>query len=288
MIIRTILISVDGNEAARPLMETAFLVARDFKAHVSGLHVCYDARDALPLLGEGMSGGMIEELIDMAEKEAAERAGAASRMFADFCEHRGIPMIAEPAIQDGATASWFEREGEEEEVIVSMAKLSDLTVIGRPRSDTDPAAQAKLNTVLFETGRPVLIAPPESPSHLGQHIAIAWNSSVEAARAVQAAIPFIEQAEQVTIITAESHRTATKVAEDLKTYMAWHGVEADIRTLAGSSKPVGEGLLNACDDIDADLLVMGGFTHSRMRQLILGGVTSHVIANATIPVLMVH
>lgn len=288
MPIKTILAPIDGADHCKPLLETAFLAAREFNAHVKGLHAKVDAREAIPLLGEGMSGGMVEEMIDMAEKEAGSKAEIAARMFSDYCQHRGIAIIDSPEKVTEVTASWAEIEGREDDVIIRAAGLSDLVVVRNPGETGDPAAQVILNTVLFETARPVLVAPPQSPATLGRNIAIAWNGSLEATRAVQAALSFLPNADKVTVLTAESQRTDRDAGDGLADYFAWHGIHADIQPLTDSDQSVGEMVLGKAIEAGADLLVMGAYTHGRMRQLILGGVTSHVISHANIPVFMSH
>lgn len=290
MTIKTILTPIDGREASKSVLDLAFLTAKEFSAHIKGLHVKVDAREAIPLLGEGMSGGMVEEMIDMAENEATARAEAAAKMFAGACAAQGVEMLASPKPVTGPSASWQEAEGREEDIICREAPLNDLVIVRRPGagSSSDATAQMVLNTVLFETGRPALIAPEKTPATIGRNIAIAWNGSVEATRTIQSAMTFIPGAEKVTIITAESDRTETDEAEKLAEYFLWHGVTVAVEAINQTGGSVGELVLAKADDVGADLLIMGAYTHGRMRQLILGGVTSHVIGHANIPVYMAH
>ena len=289
MSIKSILVPVDGTEGARPALEMAFAVGKQFSAHVDVLHVSADPKDAVPLLGEGMSGAMIEEMIDYAEKEAAERAASGRRMFDEVCARDSVSVTGTPPAADTVSAAWVEVVGRDNEAVARRGRLADLIVAGRPTADGDPSATMVLNGALFETGRPVLVAPPGvSPAAVGSKVAIAWNLNAEAARAVAAAIPFLSRAESVVVVTAESKRTSSDAAGELVPYLAWHGISAATKAIPPSRRAIGEALLGACADIGADLLVMGAYTHGRVRQLILGGVTRHVLAEATIPVLMVH
>ncbi|MFQ5619515.1 MAG: universal stress protein, partial [Rhodospirillales bacterium] len=145
-----------------------------------------------------------------------------------------------------------------------------------------------LNAALFETGRPVLVAPPSAPAVLGRKVAISWNGSAQAARAVAAALPYIMRSDGVVILTVESDRTSASAAPELAAYLAWHGVRAETKFFSPTNRSIGAALLKECADAGADLLVMGAYTHSRMRQLILGGVTRHVLAEATVPLFMAH
>ncbi|MDP6573117.1 MAG: universal stress protein [Rhodospirillales bacterium] len=297
MSIKTILVPVDGTEAARAALELAFVAGKQFSAHVDVLHVSGDPKDAVPLLGEGMSGAMIEEMIEYAEKEAAERATSGRRMFDEQCARDSVSVVETPpetpTAADTVSAAWVEVVGRDNEAVAQRGRLADLIVAGRPTADADPSATMVVNAALFETGRPVLVAPPgvsaaPAPAAMGSKVAIAWNLNAEAARAVTAAIPFLGRAESVVVVTAESKRTSSGAAGELVPYLAWHGISAVTKTIPPSRRAVGEALLGACADVGADMLVMGAYTHGRVRQLILGGVTRHVLAEATIPVLMAH
>jgi nucleotide-binding universal stress UspA family protein len=280
------LVPVDGSDAAKPAIEAAILVGKRFSSHVVGFHVRANSKDAVPLLGEGMSGAMIEEIIELAEQEANKRSSKARQMFNDLCSERDIPMDDRAPGPEHASAAWIEETGREDEAVARRGRLSDLIVAARPTAEAESPSSLTRNAAIFETGRPVLVAPPKLPSVIGANISIFWNGSAQAARAVAAAMPFITDADTVTVINAEGEGETSSGPADLATYLAWRGVTADTRTVAPGSRGVGEVLLDAC--ADCDLLVMGAYTHSRVRRLILGGVTKHVLSNAAMPVLMGH
>lgn len=289
MSIRTILVPFDGSEASKPALDTALAVGRKIDAHVDVLHVSVDARDVVPLLGEGMSGAMIEEMFGLAEKEAADRLEKARRMFDEACAG-AVPMVEQPpegAGEVGFSVTWSEQTGREDEIIGNRGRLADLVVVARTMPDSTASAAQILNTALFESGHPVLVAAGSAPV-LGTRVAIAWNGSAQAARAVTASIPFLQRAGGVTILTADSAATSVDVVPALIDYLAWHGVAADARTSSAAGRHVGEVMLKECVDLGAEMLVMGAYTHSRMRQLILGGVTRYVLAEAKIPLFMAH
>ncbi|MBC8269873.1 MAG: universal stress protein [Rhodospirillaceae bacterium] len=287
MSIKTILVPIDGTEVSRTALDTALLLGRDLAAHVDVLHVATDPKDAVPLLGEGMSAAIIEEMIQLAEREATERTARAEAMFEDARSRFGLAAQESPPSGEDGSAALVKMTGREDVLCAEKGRLVDMVVAARPTEKSDASLAMTINAAIFETGRPVLIAPPHLPEMIGGKIAISWNGSAEASRAVAAAMPLITRAQSVTILTAENDKTSSTVAAELVTYFAWHGVSADSRNLPGGSQ-VGEVLLEDCKTIGADLLVMGAYTHSRMRQLILGGVTKHVLANAELPVLMAH
>lgn len=287
---KTVLVPVhDGESAAAPL-DTAFGLAGAFATHVVALHVRTDPTTAVPLVGEGMSGGMVEEMMTIAEHQAAERAEKARAAFDAACTRHAVPVAETPV--EGPSAAWVDITGREEEAIAWRGRLADLVIMGRPAEGLDPAALLNLNAALMESGKPLLLAPPVPPATMGQRVAIAWNGSAEAARAVACALPLLQRAETVTILTATEPGTAAAPlapppAAELATYLAWHGVAATTKVVPAGSN-AGAVLLEQCAGLGADLLVMGAYTHSRLRQLILGGVTRHVLGHAPIPLLLCH
>ncbi len=287
MSIKTILVPIDGTETSRTALDAACLVGRDLSAHIEVLHVANDPKDAVPLLGEGMSAAIIEEMIHLAETEAAERSARAEAMFEDARTRFDLALQDTPPSGDGGSMELVQRVGREDELTAEKGRLADLIVATRPTEHSEASLTMTINAGLFETGRPVLVVPPKTPQTIGKKIAVSWNGSAEASRAVAAAMPLISRSEGVVIMTAENDRTLSGVAPQLANYFAWHGVSAETRTLPGNSQ-VGQVLLEDCIAVGADLLVMGAYTHSRMRQLILGGVTKHVLGNAELPVLMAH
>jgi len=285
MSIRKIVVPIDGTDATRLSLETALRLARDIEAHVEIVHARADPRLAVPLVGEGMSGAMIEELIDLTEKEAAGRAVKAREMFDRARETSGIPVSETPATT-GPTAGWTEIVGAEDEVLVGRGRLADLLVVARPVAHAEAPSVISFNAAVFESGRPVLVAPTEAVASMGRRVAISWNGSAEAARAVSAALPLLKRAEAVRILNVDTDDTAGEGAANLAEYLGWHGVSGEYRAIPADDGPVGAAIIAACTDVD--LLVMGAYTHSRLLQLILGGVTRYVLEHATLPLLMAH
>lgn len=286
MPIKTILVPLDGTEGAQLVLDSAFAVAQHLAAHVEVLHVRADSKNAVPLLGEGMSGAMIEEMIDLAEKEAMSRAHKARAMFEEACRRLSIPVVDAPPGPQGPSAAWVDETGREDEVTAQRGRLADLIVVARPTPDSDVTFRMTLNAAIRETGRPVLVIPPGGAKVAGRKVAIAWNGSHESSRAVRLAMTFVESADEVFILTAEGGGTRACAASQLAKYLAWHGIQAKTRTFEIADRAGGEDLLKECKEVGADLLIMGAYTQSRVRTLILGGVTSHVLGHADLPVVM--
>ena len=286
MAIRKILLPLTGTAAGEAAIGAALAVARGWNAHVAALHVRVDSRDVAPLAGEGLSGAMIEEMMSATERESSDRAHAVRAMFERTVAAQGVQVAeARPGL-DHPTASFAAVTGREEDIVAQQARLADLTIVPHPESGEDVSSSDALHAVLFDSGRPVMIAPHTAPQSVGTRVCLAWNGTAESASSALAAMPWMQQAQGVRIMSAEGYQRRGPGAPELAAYLSLHGIHADIvmfRSIGGS---VGAGLLAAAHEFGCDLLSMGAYSHSRLRQLILGGVTRHVLENANLPVMM--
>jgi nucleotide-binding universal stress UspA family protein len=286
MPIRKLLLPLTGTAAGEAALTTALMIARRFNAHVTALHVRVDSRDVAPLAGEGLSGAMIEEMMSATEKESGDRAHAVRSMFERFVARQEV-VVGEPRFGlEYPTASFASVTGREEDIVAQQARLSDLTVVPHPDSGEDVSSSDALHAVLFDSGRPVLISPQMAPKSIGTRVCLAWNGTAESAESALAALPWMQQAEAVRILSAEGYQRRGPGAPDLAAYLGLHGVRADIVMFKSVGGSVGAGLLAAAAEFGCDLLSMGAYSHSRLRQLILGGVTRHVLEYSTLPVMM--
>ncbi len=282
---RTILACLSDADTAPATLGLAFLLGRDHQCHVEALHVRADAASAVPLVGEGMSGAMVEEMLAVAERQTAERAGRVRTQFDAACHQCAASMVTVPTVPQTFSALWREEVGREEEVVANAGRLTDLLVLAKPLPDRDTPSIMTLNAALMETGRPVLLAPPATPQTVGRNVAVFWNGSAEASRAVAAAMPILRRAEKVAVLSAREEDGV--FPGELAGYLSWHEVQASVHTFVAGAH-VGQTLLAEAAGLGADLVVMGAYTHSRLRQLILGGVTRHVLHAAPLPVLFCH
>ncbi len=286
MAIRKLLLPLTSTAAGEAALSTALMVARGWGAHVTALHVRVDARDVAPLAGEGLSGAMIEEMMTATEKESGERARAVHEMFAGFVATHGVTLAEARPGAGEATASFATITGREEDLVAQQARLADLTIVPHPEAGEDVSSSDALHAVLFDSGHPVLVAPHSAPETIGTRIAVAWNGTAESAAAVHAVLPWAQRAMAVRIMTADEYHRRGPGAADLQAYLALHDISADIAVFRPVDRDVGAGLLKATEEFGADLLAMGAYSHSRLRQLILGGVTRHVLEHAVLPVMM--
>jgi len=275
--IKKLLLPLSDTPCGLAAIETGLAVAVMWQAQLSALIVQVDGRDAAPLVGEGLSGAMIEDMIDVTEQEAAQRT---ARLRALFDAARTKAGAASPA------ATLDVVQGREEDLVPSLARLADLTILPHPDSREDESASEMLHGVLFDSGRPLLIAPRASPATIGTRCCIACNGTEETSSAISAALPSHACAEAVRILHAGAYQRRGPSAAEMVPYLALHGVKADVLEFAPVNRDVGAGLLQAAAAFGADFLVMGAYSHSRLRQLILGGVTRRVLADSSLPVLM--
>ena len=170
----------------------------------------------------------------------------------------------------------------------AKARASDLVLFARSEGAESLDLAAVLEATLFGAGRPLLLLPPTLPATIGERVAIAWNGRGEAARAVAGALPFLDTAKAVQVLTAATWRTEADVALDLMEYLAWRGIAAERRKVEPKDEPVADALRRVAGEGGADLLVMGGYGRTRISELVLGGVTREVLSRADLPVLMAH
>jgi nucleotide-binding universal stress UspA family protein len=230
------------------------------------------------------------ELIHSLQKAAEARSTAAAGAFDQFLKRHFAPGVARRA-REGVNASMEEIEGDPIRDTAARARYCDLVVLARAGDKGDFSTDAIAN-ILVGCGRPVLLVPEKALSDVGATIAIAWKQTPEAARAVTAAMPLLQRAKKVVVLSAaetkaDSEQNGTS-AELLATQLRHHGIAAAAQNVPIAPHGSAEALLQAAHDTKADLLVMGAYGHSRVRELVFGGFTRHVLKECSLPVLMLH
>ena len=282
----SILALLHGDDGDRGAVAAALAIAKAFDAGVDGLIVRPDPRDAVRLAVDGMSPAMIESVIDAARSESQRRVERARATFEAACGEAGVALT--DAGPRGLAARWHEEVAIAADRVAYHGRLSDLVVVGRSGDRASDESDIAIETVLFETGSPLLIAAGEGEGLVGGGAMVAWNGRREAARAVTAALPLLARAGSVVVVAANALDAALPGPEALCGYLARHGIQAEARTVDAGAGPVPKFLLEHAAESGAGLLVMGAYGHSRLRELVLGGVTRQVLVDAALPVFMVH
>jgi nucleotide-binding universal stress UspA family protein len=271
----TLLALADGGPTSDAVLNAAVQLARRFRAQLEVVHLKADPASLVPVVGEGMSGALIEQMIDSMTRMLESRAKQARAAY---------DRVVGPS---GVTATWREISGPGPESLATAGRFTDLTILARPAGEDSVTQSALLDAAVFDTGRPVMIVPGGPAAPIGEKVAIAWNGTAYSARAVGSALPLLKTAKQVTIVAIGDDDKAAPAAA-LAGYLARHDVAAAVTRHEAGNQQIGRTLLERTAALGADLLVMGGYGHSRLREMMLGGATRHVLNNATIAVLMAH
>ena len=277
------ILAVVGDGAGRALLETALLVAKRFNGRIVGLNTL--TTEYAVVFGGEMGFSISSEVDRTLEREGQERREAARALFSAFMREHGVPVG--PAGPGELSAEWREETGRQNAVAGSFGRIFDLIVVERPEKLAS-LAEATLEDALFESGRPVLMTPPTAPTAIGERVSVAWNGSTETARTVAFAMPFLKQARQIEVVTVEEGMTPGPSGDELARSLALHGIQVSARHVQGRGRTPGQAFLEEAKNFSADLLIKGAYTQSRLRQLIFGGATRHIIMEATIPVLLAH
>ena len=277
---KTILIPTEDHASMPAVLETARLIAQRFGSYMEGFAVYPAAADFVAV--DPVSSLTIASM--QAGDEEIERL--AQGLFESFMQAHAVP----PAKPGPAAYSygWVRPAAHGDALIGSHGRLFDLIVLGRPgRAPQDPR-MPPLEAALFESGHPVLIAPAAAPEVIGENVLVAWNGSTEQTRTTAFAMPLLRQAREVTVLSVEGGMTPGPTGEEVAHYLRLNAVAATAVTAAPGTRTTGEAILDHAKTHGCDLLVKGAYTQSRLRQMVFGGATRHILASATLPVLMAH
>jgi nucleotide-binding universal stress UspA family protein len=286
MTIRTILAAASGGGASDGAIDAACRLARRFEAHVEGLHVRADAAQLIMAAGDGFGMPIAGQFIDKFNADVTAAARKTKTAFEAALQRHGIVPAATPP-KSGASGAWREETGYAPTVLARRARFFDFAVLGRSDRVVDEPHSDAIEQTLLVSGRPVLLAPAKPAKTLGENVALGWNGSPEAVRALAAALPLLAASRAVTIISVGDPKTSD--AAEAVAYLGWHGVSARHRLVpAVSGVGAGQQLLSAAREADADLLVMGGYGRGPWREMFFGGATRELLAASLLPLLLVH
>lgn len=288
MAIKNMMVPVGDIGHDESAIGTALRLTQEFRGHADCLFIGGDVSEIIPAGAMGLFEAVQVQMQEDFAEDRAQKQTLARQRFDEMLAELNIDYRENALPAELPSASWEQVGGIASEVVATRGGAYDLVVVGPPRTDQTTVGELAAEAALFRTGRPVLIAPPSTPEAIGEAVVIGWNRSASAARAVSAALPFMELARSVTIVSVITGAKQGPVASEIAKYLSWHDVQAEVVEIPPDHRLVGEVLLEEADRVSADLVVMGAYSHSRLRELILGGVTRYVLQNADIPVLMSH
>ncbi len=291
MSIAKILVPITGSPTDAIALSTAFAAAKPFSAHVAALFVHPDPHEVVSYVYSGVpvSPELIQGMIDGQRKLAGEAQGAARSTLVAVARDNGAKLVPAPLKTDSVTCSFHVGYGFIPRTISEAARLSDLVVFKPFEADDRPEFVTAIVETLTGANRPVLLTAQKSLESFASKITIGWDGHNAAAHAVTASLPYLELAARVEILTVESSPRATIAgASALKEYLTLHGVEATTRTVGRNGRSVGEALMEEASRGGANLLVLGGFGHSHMRETLWGGVTLEILSRHALPIFLMH
>jgi nucleotide-binding universal stress UspA family protein len=286
MAYRVVLVPVMGDPAEPHALDVTRAIAGMMRTHIIGIHVRhpFPPPPSSGLFDPGyVTPGMLEAL-----EESDRIATAAARdTFHKWRESSGIECATSPPATGSTTAEWHEVRGPVAEEIARRARTADITVIARSGRQYVFDDDQALHGALWESGRPVLLVPGDSATSLFDTVLIAWNDSRESAHAVSAAWSLISRARRLVVFVGGGEDALRHSAERFVAHLTWRGYAP--ATIAGdASQDTGPALLALAEREKAGLIIMGAYSHSRLRHMVFGGATSFMLRHASVPVLMVH
>ncbi len=274
---KTILVHLDGRGRSTERLDFAFGVAATFEAHLVGLYAPGVPR--IPSYALAEAGSAVRELV---ERRRAESMHQAEKAFRDASARRG-----------DAGAEWRVSEADPAVAVALSARYADLVIVAQAEPQDEAGVRSLAEEFVLSARRPVLYLPYAGRfATLGERVMIAWDAGREAARAVSDALPLLRRANAVEVAVFNAERRRREHGEqpgaDVSLYLARHGVKVSVMQQSGADFDVGAQVLSRAADTAADLIVMGAYGHSRVRELVLGGVTRTILESMTVPVLMSH
>ncbi|MCP3467849.1 universal stress protein [Bradyrhizobium sp. CCGUVB23] len=278
---KTILVPIYNMAMMTSALEVAVRLAQRTGAYVEG----FPLRFSIPqyVVAELATGLSLDSYHERSEEEIAELR----RSFEAFMLKHEVPKAT--ASSNRPCFDWFDNAPEGEDFVGSYGRAFDIIVM--PRSDVDAAGPHRrvIESALFESGRPVLLAPPDVPRSIATNIVIHWNGSTEQARANAFAMPLLRLAERVTLLRVIGGQdVAGPSADQIVRQLQYNDIPAKLVSVELGDRNTGEAVLDAARAQGCDLLIKGAFTRNRLRQMIFGGATSHVMEHADLPVLLAH
>ena len=281
--LKDILVHLDETRGEAARLSLAVELARRAEAHLAGLFAVEPISFSALAAPGGPDFAAAEAFQKIQEQHRQARLKVGARLAARFKDE---------ADRAGISSEWRIVEGESATAATLHARYADLAIVGQGDPENPAAAGGVAQAVLLGSGRPVLVVPFIGAAAIGTRVLVAWNATREAARAVNDALPLIAEAERVTVLSINPaggiEGDGDVPAADIAHHLARHGVKAEAAYTQSEDIGVGDVILSRAADFGADLIVMGGYGHSRTREFVLGGATRTLLQHMTVPVLLSH
>ena len=274
---RNILLPFEYIETIPHLIDCAVSLAKKYNSSVSGVAI-HQRIDSF-IAQEGSI--VFDSLHHDENKEEA------IKYKEKFIDHINILKKSDTDLKD-LKYKWLSEELENQKYLGDLSRVYNVVIISRPYQELQSASLSSIQTTLFDGGRPVMLIPMNKQIDIGKKVVISWNCTTESSRAVFAALPILKQASDVTILTVEKVITEGPSGEQVSELLASHGIDAKPVTISGDEKKIGDSILDFSQSVDADLIVKGAYTQSRLREIIFGGATRHLMLHSEIPIYLVN
>ncbi|BBK37903.1 universal stress protein A [Allostella sp. ATCC 35155] len=276
MTVKTILVHLANDGQAENRMGTAIALGRRLGAHITALYVTAPAQMPAAVTGRGASAAYIAEAVAIAREKADELR----KLVAETCRREGVAIELHVV------------DGEPIEAIKLESRFADIALVGQNPAMTldDIVSLHPMEELPLMTACPCLVLPhgrPPAPS-IGRRALIGWKNSHTTARALHAAVPLLESADSAVLMAVNPDGAPDPSAEAAAAFLRRHGITVEVRIQRGDDADAGSTLLATAAAIEADLLVMGAYGHTRWREMVFGGATAHVCRHMTLPVLQAH
>ena len=284
---KVIMVPVADRPECKVALDQAFRLASRLSANIVGYHLRPHRGEHHASSGERLS-VVLEDagLPSLSERDVELNRANAQKLFRAMAEEYGIAMASKPRVAEQPLAFWNEMVGTPEYLFGIIGPTSDCIVVSRPRKKTSGPARAFLLAALLNSGKPLLILPQHKIRTPGERVMVAWNQSPNAAAALTAALPLLCRAKKVHLVCCGPEELPGPKLSHARNYLAHWGVEAETHRSRG--RDVTREILEAYREHECDLLVMGAYSRSRLRELILGGVTHDLVTEHDLPVFALH
>jgi nucleotide-binding universal stress UspA family protein len=278
---KTILVPIENHDAMQSALETALLLGRRCDSYIEGFALRWAINEFM--VGDVVGGMPLETY----RQDIAEEAKKARQIFETFMQQHDVPRSTETT--ESLSFGWLDDVSEGESFIGSYGRVFDVIVMNRRDAKSSPLHDRAIESGLFESGRPILLSPPSPPRQIATNVLIAWNCSTEQARAIALAMPLLQKADRITVLTVFGGTGVPgPSAEQLIRHLQRNGITAKPMRVELDGRNTGEAILATAQSLGCDLLIKGAYTQSRLRQWIFGGATQHVLGNAALPVLLAN